>query len=107
MNYVAKSEAEKRLNAANLEKAGAGSKVNARTLALLPLASLAMSFSAFATDGETTGMDSVTAQVPTIVTLVGNVFSLISGNAYLSTMMAFSLLGGAVWLFRRVRRSVR
>ena len=100
-----RSEAEKKLNAECMEKCG--NRVRARTLALLPLAALMLSFPAFATGGTATGMESVTTQVSIVTSIVNSVFSLITGNAYLSTMMAFGLLGAGVWLFRRLKRSVR
>ena len=102
-----KSETEKKLAAQRMEEAGAGNQVRARTMALLPLAALMLSFPAFATGGTATGMESVTTQVSIVTSIVNSVFSLITGNAYLSTMMAFGLLGAGVWLFRRLKRSVR
>ena len=57
-------------------------------------------------EGET-GMAAVAAQASTATTWISNVFDMITGNAYLATLMAFGLLGAAIRIFRRAKRAVR
>lgn len=50
-----------------------------------------------------TGMESILAQVTNITTLVGNVFTVITGNAYLCFFAAVGLLGCAVHVFKIIK----
>ena len=49
------------------------------------------------------GMDSILAQITNITTLVGDVFTLITGNAYLCFFAAAGLLGVAVHVFKVIK----
>lgn len=49
------------------------------------------------------GMSSITAQVETLTALVGNVFTVITGNAYLCVFAAAALLGVAVHVFKMIK----
>lgn len=51
----------------------------------------------------TTPMDNILAQVANITTLVGDVFSLITGNAYLCFFAAAALVGVAVHIFKIIK----
>lgn len=48
-------------------------------------------------------MESITAQVSTLTNLVGNVFTVITGNAYLCVFAAAALLGVAVHVFKIIK----
>lgn len=48
-------------------------------------------------------MENITAQVTTLTTLVGNVFTVITGNAYLCVFAAAALLGVAVHVFKIIK----
>lgn len=50
-----------------------------------------------------TPMDNILAQVTNITTLVGDVFSLITGNAYLCFFAAAALVGVAVHIFKIIK----
>lgn len=50
-----------------------------------------------------TPMESILAQVSNITTLVGNVFTVITGNAYLCVFAAAALLGVAVHIFKIIK----
>lgn len=50
-----------------------------------------------------TPMESILAQVTNITTLVGNVFTVITGNAYLCVFAAAALLGVAVHIFKIIK----
>lgn len=52
-----------------------------------------------------TPMDSITAQLTTLTTLVGEVFTLITGNAYLCVFAAAALLGVGIRLFKKFKRA--
>lgn len=51
----------------------------------------------------TTPMDNILAQISNITTLVGDVFSLITGNAYLCFFAAAALVGVAVHIFKIIK----
>lgn len=53
--------------------------------------------------GESTPMDNILAQISNITTLVGDVFSLITGNAYLCFFAAAALVGVAVHIFKIIK----
>ena len=48
-------------------------------------------------------MDNILAQVTNITTLVGDVFTLITGNAYLCFFVAAALVGVAVHVFKIIK----
>lgn len=50
-----------------------------------------------------TPMDNILAQIANITTLVGDVFSLITGNAYLCFFAAAALVGVAVHIFKIIK----
>lgn len=50
-----------------------------------------------------TPMESILAQVTNITTLVGNVFTVITGNAYLCVFAAAALIGVAVHIFKIIK----
>ena len=81
-----------------------------RTLVLMAVLLVTLCIPALAADGEISGgsgLSVVIAQVPTAVTLVGNVFDLISGNAYLALLMAFGLVAVSIRLFCKSKRAAR
>lgn len=49
------------------------------------------------------GMTNILAQIDNITTLVGDVFELITGNAYLCFFAAAALVGVAVHIFRVIK----
>ena len=51
----------------------------------------------------TSPMDNILAQIANITTLVGDVFSLITGNAYLCFFAAAALVGVAVHIFKIIK----
>ena len=52
----------------------------------------------------TTGpMDNIIAQITNITTLVSDIFSLITGNAYLCFFAAAALVGVAVHIFKIIK----
>ena len=51
----------------------------------------------------TSPMDNILAQITNITTLVGDVFSLITGNAYLCFFAAAALVGVAVHIFKIIK----
>lgn len=50
-----------------------------------------------------TAMESILAQITNITTVVGNVFSLITSNAYLCFFAAAALVGVAVHVFKMIK----
>lgn len=50
-----------------------------------------------------TPMDNILGQISNITTLVGDVFSLITGNAYLCFFAAAALVGVAVHIFKIIK----
>ena len=51
----------------------------------------------------TTGMTNIMGQITNITTLVGDVFDLITGNAYLCFFAAAALVGVAVHIFKIIK----
>lgn len=49
------------------------------------------------------GMTDILAQITNITTLVGDVFALITGNAYLCFFAAAALIGVAVHIFKVIK----
>lgn len=56
---------------------------------------------------EATGITAITGAVSTITTMVGDVFSTITGNALLCVFAAAGLLGVGISVFRRLKRAAR
>ena len=54
-----------------------------------------------------TGMDAILAQITNITTVVGNVFSIITANAYLCYFAAVGLVVAAVKIFKKLKKSAR
>ena len=110
-NYDAKSETEKKLNAANLEKAGGGSRVRTRTLALLPVAAALFIAPAFATSGEgsgsSSGISAIMSSLDNVATLCNKVWTLLTGNEYFAMLLGISLLGAGFAIFRWAKRTAR
>ncbi len=50
-----------------------------------------------------TPMESILAQITNITTVVGDVFTVITGNAYLCFFAAAALLGVAVHIFKTIK----
>lgn len=50
-----------------------------------------------------TAMETITATFSTVTSAVSSVFSLITGNAYLATMLGASLLGVGIRVFKRLK----
>lgn len=50
-----------------------------------------------------TPMDNILAQISNITTLVGDIFTLITGNAYLCFFAAAALVGVAVHIFKVIK----
>lgn len=51
----------------------------------------------------TSPMENIMAQTSSITTLVGDVFTLITGNAYLCFFAAAALIGVAVHVFKMIK----
>lgn len=54
-----------------------------------------------------TAMETILAQVTTITTVVGNVFSIIVGNAYLAFFAAVGLVVAAIKIFKKLKKAAR
>ena len=54
-----------------------------------------------------TGMDAILAQISNITTVVGNVFSIITANAYLAYFAAVGLVIAAVRIFKKLKKAAR
>lgn len=50
-----------------------------------------------------TGMDAILAQTTNITTLMGDIFTLMTSNAYLCFFLAVALLGAAVHVFKVIK----
>ena len=74
-----------------------------RTAFLMMLMSVLLSLSVFADDD----LSAVTSSVDTVVTLIGKVWTAISGNAVLVVFLGASLFSVAIAVFRRLKRAVR
>lgn len=55
----------------------------------------------------TTPMETILGQVTNITTLVGDVFTMITGNAYLTIMAAVGLIFIAIRVFKGLKRAAR
>lgn len=54
-------------------------------------------------EGGATAMTNITAQIANITTVVGNVFDIITSNAYLCFFAAAALVGVAVHVFKMIK----
>lgn len=54
-----------------------------------------------------TGMDAILAQITNITTVVGNVFGIITANAYLAYFAAVGLVVAAVKIFKKLKKAAR
>lgn len=55
----------------------------------------------------TTPMDAILAQIANLTTVVGNVFSLITSNAYLCYFAAVGLVIAAIKIFKKLKRAAK
>ena len=54
-----------------------------------------------------TGIDAILAQIANITTVVGNVFTLITSNAYLAFFAAVGLIVAAIKIFRKLKKAAK
>lgn len=54
-----------------------------------------------------TGINAIIAQITNLTTVVGNVFSIIVGNAYLAYFAAVGLVIAAVRVFKKLKKAAR
>lgn len=54
-----------------------------------------------------TGMEAVITAISSVTTVVGNVFTVMTGNAYLTFLLAASCVGVGISIFRRVKGASR
>lgn len=54
-----------------------------------------------------TAMDNILAQITTLTTVVGNVFTIITGNAYLAYFAAVGLVVAAIKIFKKLKKAAR
>lgn len=54
-----------------------------------------------------TAMETILAQITTLTTVVGNVFSIIVGNAYLAYFAAVGLVVAAIKIFTKLKKAAR
>lgn len=54
-----------------------------------------------------TGMNAILAQITNLTTVVGDVFSLITSNAYLAYFACVGLVVAAVKIFRKLKKAAR
>lgn len=52
-------------------------------------------------------MTNILAQITNLTTVVGNVFDIITGNAYLAYFAAVGLVVAAVRIFRKLKKAAR
>lgn len=60
---------------------------------------------AHAEGAEPTGMDAVIAAIPTLTTMVGKVWELMTSNPLLTLFLAVSMISVGVWVFRMIKRA--
>ena len=78
-----------------------------RTALLVCVCMMAMGGSALASDGGSSGSTSVTSGVSTVVEIVGQVFTLITGNPLLMVFVGAGLVGVGVRIFRQIKSAAR
>lgn len=54
-----------------------------------------------------TGINAIIAQITNLTSVVGNVFSIIVGNAYLAYFAAVGLVIAAVRVFKKLKKAAR
>lgn len=54
-----------------------------------------------------TGIDAIIAQITNLTTVVGDVFGIITANAYLAYFAAVGLLIAAIRIFRKLKKAAR
>ena len=54
-----------------------------------------------------TPMDLILAQIANLTTVVGNVFTIITGNAYLAFFAAVGLVVAAIKIFKKLKKAAR
>lgn len=54
-----------------------------------------------------TGIDAILAQITNLTSVIGNVFSMITSNAYLAYFAAVGLVIAAVRIFRKLKKAAR
>lgn len=54
-----------------------------------------------------TGFDAILAQITNLTTVVGNVFTLITGNAYLAYFAVIGVVIAAVRIFKKLKKAAR
>ena len=54
-----------------------------------------------------TPMDLILAQIANLTTVVGNVFSIITSNAYLAYFAAVGLVIAAIKIFKKLKKAAR
>lgn len=59
------------------------------------------------TQEATTGIAAILGGTPTLTTLVGDVFNMITGNGLLVVFAAAGLIGVGIGIFRRLKRAAR
>lgn len=52
-------------------------------------------------------MSAILSSMDTVTTLMGNIFTLMTANAYLTVFLAAGLVGVGISIFRRVKRAAR
>ena len=54
-----------------------------------------------------TGFDAILAQISNLTTVVGNVFTIITGNAYLCFFAVVGVVIAAIRIFRKLKRAAK
>lgn len=54
-----------------------------------------------------TGINAIIAQIANLTTVVGNVFSIITSNAYLAYFAAVGLVVAAIKIFKKLKKAAR
>ena len=57
--------------------------------------------------GETNALQAILDQITTLTTVTGNVFSIITGNAYLAYFAAVGLVVAAIRIFKKLKKGAR
>ena len=54
-----------------------------------------------------TGMDAILGQITNLTTVVGNVFTIITGNAYLAYFAAVGIVVAAIKIFKKLKKAAK